>query len=362
MDYEAEIKRLEDELRETQYNKATEHHFGVVKARIAELRRRSEKRGSTGKSSHGFDVKKTGDGTVVLLGFPSVGKSTLLNKLVGGNSKVAAYAFTTLTVIPGVLIHKGARIQILDVPGIVEGAASGRGRGKEVLAVLRTCDAIIILVDAQHPEHLPALMREVFASNVRVNQNVPDVKITRKERGGIIVHGTVKISLSLDTIKAVLQQSRINNADVVIREDVSIDQLLDVIESNRSYLPALVVLGKADLVSKQQIYELKRRVHPDVVVSAHTGLGIDELKERLYSLLGFIRVFLKEVNKKPDLDEPMIVRSGTTIGVVCDRIHRELSRKFRYARIWGPSSKFPGQVVRDKNRQLKDSDILEIHA
>jgi small GTP-binding protein len=61
-----------------------------------------------------------------MIGFPSVGKSTLLTKLtgtiviyLGTFSKIAAYEFTTLTCIPGVLRHKGAKIQLLDLPGII---------------------------------------------------------------------------------------------------------------------------------------------------------------------------------------------------------------------------------------------------
>uniref|UniRef100_A0A0N4W127 OBG-type G domain-containing protein n=1 Tax=Haemonchus placei TaxID=6290 RepID=A0A0N4W127_HAEPC len=68
------------------------------------------------------------------LGFPSVGKSTLLSNLAGVYSEVAAYEFTTLTTVPGVIRYKGAKIQLLDLPGIIEGAKDGKGRGKQVIA------------------------------------------------------------------------------------------------------------------------------------------------------------------------------------------------------------------------------------
>lgn len=64
-------------------------------------------------------------------GFPSVGKSTLMTKLTGTASEAAAYEFTTLTAVPGITRYNGARIQMLDLPGIIEGAADGKGRGRQ---------------------------------------------------------------------------------------------------------------------------------------------------------------------------------------------------------------------------------------
>ena len=71
------------------------------------------------------------------MGFPSVGKSTFLSKITKTKSEVAAYSFTTLTAIPGVLEYGGAEIQVLDLPGIIEGAAEGKGRGRQVISAAK---------------------------------------------------------------------------------------------------------------------------------------------------------------------------------------------------------------------------------
>ena len=71
------------------------------------------------------------------MGFPSVGKSTFLSKITKTKSEVAAYSFTTLTAIPGVLEYGGAEIQVLDLPGIIEGASEGKGRGRQVISAAK---------------------------------------------------------------------------------------------------------------------------------------------------------------------------------------------------------------------------------
>ncbi len=171
----------------------------------------------------------------MILGFPSVGKSTLLNGITNASSAVAAYKFTTLKPIPGLLEYNHAKIQILDMPGIVHGAASGKGRGKEVLACLWNADLILILLDVNHPQHFKVIIKEIWNTRVRINQVKPDVKIVKKARGGINIGSTVKLKhLNRETIIGICKEFRISNADIVIREDITDDQFIDVIEGNRN--------------------------------------------------------------------------------------------------------------------------------
>jgi uncharacterized protein len=283
METRDKIKELESELSKRKYNKATEHHFAIVKAKIAKLRDRLETKEKSKSGGAGFAVSRTGDATVILLGFPSVGKSTILNKLTNAQSRTAAYAFTTLTVIPGVLEYNQAKIQILDVPGVIQGASAGKGRGKEVLSMVRNSDLILMIIDAQHPEHYHALLGELHHTNVRVNQEKPDVKIVKKIRGGLDIQSTVRLTkLNKETIQSMFRELGINNADVVLREDIDADQLIDIVEGNRKYIPSVVVVSKADLINEEQKNKIFTELKPDLFLSAEKNKGINELKKIIY--------------------------------------------------------------------------------
>lgn len=88
---------------------------------------------------------KSGDARVALIGFPSVGKSTLLSTLTHTESEAASYEFTTLTCIPGVIEYKGANIQLLDLPGIIEGAAQVKKHFEIKLLIESSCIALFFI-------------------------------------------------------------------------------------------------------------------------------------------------------------------------------------------------------------------------
>ena len=357
------ITELEEELSRTPYNKATQFHFAVVRARIAKLREGLElqQRKKTAAAKHGFGVRKSGHATVALLGFPSTGKSTLLNKLTGAKSKVARWAFTTLEVVPGVILHHGARIQILDVPGVVSGAARGKGRGKEVLSIVRNSDLVLILVDAQYPEQLPALLHELNDANVRPNASPPNIKIAKRHRGGISIASTTPMKrLTKDAIVGILRELKISNADVVLREDADEERFIDAVFGNRAYIPTIIVVSKSDLLTPEQKAVLKHEIKPALFVSAEKEQNVTELRDLLFSRLNLIRIYMKEYGKKPDMDEPLIIRAPATVRNVCQAIHRDFTRKFRYAKVWGKSVRHAGQIIRTLDKAVADGDIIEI--
>jgi len=356
------IKKVEDDIHRTQVNKKTEHHIGLLRAKLAKLRGELEEQQTRKSGSRiGYDVKKSGDATVVLIGLPSVGKSTLLNRLTNAKSKVAAYQFTTLEVVPGVMEQGGARIQVLDLPGIIKGASSGKGLGRRVLAVARSADLILFIVDVFQPEARGILERELRSTGIRVDERSPNVVIEKSDTGGISVTSQVKLTKMTEAlVKDIMRVYEINGARVVIRQDIDDQQLIDVLTGSRVYVPSLTVMNKIDLVNAGFTNELSRKLpYSFVPVSAEANVNIQALREEIYKRLEFVRIYMRRRTGETDFEEPMVVRGGATIADICDKVHRGMKDEFRYALVWGKSVKFGGQRVGMTHR-LMDEDVLTI--
>jgi len=362
MTIEEQINAVEDEIQKTPYNKATQHHIGKLKAKLARLKDEQEtRRLKGGGGGPSYAVKKSGNATAGLVGFPSVGKSTLLNQITDAESAVAAYDFTTLDVIPGLLEHRGAKIQILDMPGLIRGASKGRGRGKEVLSVARGCDLILLMIDV-FETHVDVLEEELRLAGIRLNERPADVTLTKANRGGLRVNATVKMTkLDEELIADICREWGYLNGTIVVRQDISEDQLIDTLAGNRVYVSPLVVVNKIDLVSSDYVKALQKKL-PGwklVPISAEKGVGLTRLKDEIYDTLRFMRVFLKPQGKEADMADPLIVKAASDVGMVCDAIHRDWRKRFRYANVWGPSAQFPGQKV-GLDHGLLDSDVLTV--
>ena len=356
------IQEVKDEIAKTPSNKATQGHLGRLKAKLAKFEEQKdlEKSKKSGTSEHGYSVKKTGDASCVFIGFPSVGKSTLLNKITNAESRVGSYEFTTLTVVPGVLDYGGAKIQVLDIPGIIENAAAGKGRGREILSVSRIADVVIIMIDVKRPHALEILKNELYKIGLRLNQSPPDVTIKKKDRGGIILRSIAKQELSQETIKGILTESGIINADVILRERLSVERLIDAVSKNRIYVPMIVLLNKTDLVSKEETDSILSKIkEPVIMISAEKNQNLDEFKKDLFEKIGLLRIYMKQPGKETDFKEPLIIKKGSTVHDVAKKIHKEFAKYLIYAKITGKSAKFEGQKI-GGDHILMDKDVVEM--
>jgi uncharacterized protein len=367
------IADVEKEMSRTQKNKATESHLGTLKAKLAKLKREllEPKQQNGSNQDRAFEVNRFGHGRVALIGFPSVGKSTLLSELTTTESEVASYEFTTLTCIPGVIHYNDAKIQLLDLPGIIEGASEGKGRGRQVIAVAKSSDLILMVLDAMKSEaansryaHKEILTRELENVGLRLNQTAPRIYVKKKKSGGVQVSDTVPGGLTrIDrkSILNVLHEYKINHCEVIFREDCNVDQFIDVLEGNRKYVRCLYVYNKVDALTIEEVDRLSRR--PDsICISCTKQLGYERLLKRIWDAMALIRVYTKKMGEKPDFIEPVVLsdaRGGITMNQFALQLHADLPKQLKYALVWGYSSKHMGQRVGLKHK-LADEDVVQV--
>jgi uncharacterized protein len=131
-------------------------------------------------------VRREGAAQIALVGPPNVGKSSILQALSDIQIRTGDYAFTTLRPVPALTRIGGVLVQLVEIPGLIEGASEDRGGGKALLGVLRTVDAIVYCTRASDdPEALRVVMVEVAAAGI----DKPElVAATRADEAG---HGAV---------------------------------------------------------------------------------------------------------------------------------------------------------------------------
>jgi hypothetical protein len=349
-----QIAQIEEVLRKTPHHKATNGFIGSMRAKIARLRDKEiddvGKRGSGGGG--GFQVKKQGDATIVLIGPPSAGKSTLINKLTNAESRVAPYAFTTVTVIPGMLKYKEAYIQILDIPGLIQGAKEGKGRGKEVLSVARGADLLVVMTDVTRIEAIENMVRELGGAGIRINQTPPAVLVDKKIEGGLEVASNIRQEMDKESIKDIAREYGIKNGTITLKEKVTMARLFDAFSGNRVYVPAIFVVNKIDTLNG------KSKLNEDYIgISADKNTGVQNLIDEIWNALKFVTVYLVKPYEELNFDNPVIMKDGETLKDVAIKIGPDFAAGKKLVKIWGPGAKFPGQEVSFQTKVLEGMQI-----
>ena len=350
------IREIEEELKKTEYNKATEKHIGLLKAKMSrlEIELMSQKKGG----GEGFAIPKSGDSTVALVGFPNVGKSSILNDLTSQMSETGNFAFTTLKVVPGTMSYNGAQIQILDLPGIIENASVGSGRGREILSMVRNADLVVVVTDVQ-VKGVDRIVNELHRAGIVLNRRERNISIKRSNSGGIRIHKPRKVPVDDVQIREILKEFKITNAEVFIRENITSDDLIDHLKGHTVYIPGIFVVNKIDLPHREEDIDDLKSMGRVIEVSATTKAGIPQLKDEIYRALALVRVYLREKSGYVDLDRPMVLRDGTVVRDVVRKISREMIESFRYAILTGPQRK-QAELRVGLDYDLLDGDIITI--
>jgi len=218
------------------------------------------------------------------------------------------------------------------------------------------------MLDATKSEEQRKLLEiELDAVGIRLNKKKPDVVFKRRTTGGLTLNTTVKLTKTDEkTIRTILAGYKIHNCDVMIREDITTDEFIDVLIGTRKYIPCLYVYNKIDAISLEQMDKLARTEY-SVVISCEMDLNLDYLIERIWEELQLVKVYTKKRGAQPDLSDPVCLRKGATIENVCNGIHRSLAENFRYGLVWGKSSKFAPHAQKvSLGHLVQDEDVVSI--
>ncbi len=365
---EERLRLMQEFLSLVPKHKGTEKLCAHVRTQISQLREEIERRKQMKRgTAPPYFIEKQGAAQIVILGPTNVGRSSLLRAVTKSTPEVAPYPFTTRLPVPGMLQYRDIQFQLVEAPPVVEGASEGRGDGNRILSLARNADGSIIMVDlTQDPvESYLTVVGELDKASIQTVKPEGYVEIRRRGHGSeiqFIWEGEL-VGTSPEEVVGLLREYRIASALVRIRGRVTIDLVEDAIFGNTVYRPTIVLANKADLSPSWDVLNRLREVAKPLEVTAISALKTPNLPEligsKLFRTLGIIRVYTKEPGGKPS-PTPIIGRERFTVAEVAKTLHTDFYRRFRYARLWGPSSKFPGERV-GLERELSDGDIIELH-
>ena len=301
------VEALEEMLRVMPKHKGTDHLQADLKSRISKLRKDAGKKVGRGGFSH--TVPREGAGQVAIVGPPNTGKSSLVRALTHAAPEVGDYPFTTREAVPGMMPFEDIAFQLVDLPPV-----SAQHAEPWVFDIVRHADLVWVVLHAlESLEEFDEVQRLLDGRNIGL---VPAA------RGQVLDDGTVTFRK-----------------------------------------PALVLLNQSDLSGAAEaaavLDELLDRRWPLFPVSALEGTGVDAVKQRTFDVLDIMRVRTKQPGKPVDPGAPFTLPTGSTVGDLAARIHKDLVGGMKFARVWGKSA-FDGQAVQ-QDHVLMEGDVVEIH-
>jgi small GTP-binding protein len=136
-------------------------------------------------------VRREGAAQIALVGAPNAGKSSLLQALSNVQIKTGDYAFTTTRPVPALTRIRGVLVQLVEIPGLIEGANDDRGGGRALLGVLRNADAIVFCHAVDRPlEELEVVRREVAQAGI---ERPSIVAATKADEAAPFVHPELEV-------------------------------------------------------------------------------------------------------------------------------------------------------------------------
>ncbi|MCC6011287.1 MAG: TGS domain-containing protein [Desulfurococcaceae archaeon] len=364
---EEKIRALEEFLSAVPKHKGTERLREWATKRLAQLREELEeekrRKRSTGKPS--FFLEKEGAAQVVVIGPTNSGKSTLVHALTGAKTEISDYPYATQHPVPGMMKYQDIYFQLVDTPPLEPDTLLAR----RTVALTRNADGVLLVLDATRSiredlNRVIGYLRSEGMLLVKPKGRVI-IDIVRTGKSGIRVTLMGKLlDSTIDDLRRLLESYRIYNAHVKLYGEVTLDDVEQSIFEAVVYKPVVVFINKTDLrePTSEEVEYVEKSLPgaPIILGSATTRRGLSEIASSLYRVLEIIRVYTKPPGGSV-AEKPLVLRRGATIRDVAESVHSDLVKNFLYARVWGPSAKYPGERV-GLEHVVEDGDVVEIHS
>jgi uncharacterized protein len=290
-------------------HKASEKVQAILKTKISEVTDEVEAvKAGPKKAAASYKIPRQGAGTIVFLGGPNAGKSSLLRKLTKATPEVAPYPFTTREPVPGMMDWEDVRVQLIDLPPITADFYE-----PYVTDFIRTADAALLVIDLgddDGPFAAETVLERLTERKLHLVGSPPE-----GEDDPTVFH-----------VRTLLVANKVDADGAADRLDI----LREMIGDRLPILP----------------------------VSAERGDGMDELRTRLFRLLNVIRIYAKPPGKPADMTAPFTISEGGTVLDFAEKVHSDLAESLKAAKVWG-SAQFDGQTVK-RDHVLRDKDVVEL--
>jgi len=339
-----------------------------AKTKLSKLRyeldsERTRKAGGGGTTP--YDMKRAGIAQVVILGLTQSGKSSLLGAITNAKVEVGDHPYSTLIPVVGMMSYEDIQIGIVEAPALMEKAAEGKAWGSQVLGLARNSDGTLLLLDAnQDPGgQLRILLNELETARIYpLKERPPRIEVDATEAGGIKVFCAKGFQGDLSRLPEIVAGEGVRNAVIRILEEATEEDVRRAVSDKVIYKPFLVVLNKLDLISPESLNGMAHRIgdrFKTICISAKTGENVEALKREIFNFLQIIRVYPRRPGQTQP-DKPLILERGAKVSDAAAKIHTHFQRNFKFAKIWGPSAKYPGEKV-GIDFTLRDRDLIELY-
>jgi small GTP-binding protein len=357
---EAKLAALQEMYTTVPKHKASENIRAELSKKIAQTKRDIEKQAEQ-KSKRGagesLAVKKEGAGQVVLIGLPNSGKSTVLHALTGVDVEISDYPYTTIKPEIGMMAFEGTKIQLVEIPALMAGSADGKANGPQLLSLIRTADAVVVVLDgADAVNEFDTLQAELTKAGIFLNRSRPRIQVKPTNTKNISIAGKQFLKIPFDEFVTFLKHNGYPHCDVVIEEDLTdLAQVFEALDERLMYKKSIALLNfKGTGIRPVDGIRFKTASFSDPT-------ELQALKPDLFALLEKVKVYTKRPGQKPDLNSPLVLKKGATIVDLANDLHKDFAANLKHAKLFGPNAKFEGQRI-PQDYALQDNDVVEIQA